>query len=142
MFLALRKLAFAKGRFSLMGAVIVLIAVLTVLLSGLSSGLVKDGVSGLKPIPATAFACDEGTKADNAFSRSIVDEEKVDAWRDEPGIDQIAPMGSSIMNATTDDGTQIDVAMFGIEPDSFLRPELSSGSQLDAPDGIVVSETL
>ena len=46
-FLALRELAFARGRFALMGAVIALIAVLMVLLSGLSVGLVNDGVSGL-----------------------------------------------------------------------------------------------
>ena len=142
MFLALRELAFAKGRFSLMGAVIALIAVLTVLLSGLTSGLVNDGVSGLKSMPASAFAFDEGTKTDNAFSRSIVEEDQVEAWRDQPGIDEVAPMGSSMMNATTDDGTQVDVAMFGVEPDSFLNPEVSSGTQLDAVDGIVVSETL
>lgn len=142
MFLALRELAFAKGRFSLMGAVIALIAVLTVLLSGLSSGLVNDGVSGLKSMPASAFAFDEGTKTDNAFSRSIVEEDQVEAWGDQPGIDEVAPMGSSMMNATTDDGTQVDVAMFGVEPDSFLSPAVSSGTQLDAVDGLVVSETL
>jgi putative ABC transport system permease protein len=40
MFLAVRELRFARGRFTLMGIVIALIAVLVVLLSGLSSGLV------------------------------------------------------------------------------------------------------
>lgn len=55
-FLALRELRFARGRFTLMGAVIALISVLVVLLSGLSSGLVNDGVSGLKALPATGFA--------------------------------------------------------------------------------------
>src|SRR5699024_11722741 len=83
MFLALRELAFAKGRFSLMGAVIALIAILTVLLSGLSSGLVNDGVSGLKAMPVSAFAFDEGTKTDNAFSRSIIEDEQVTAWRED-----------------------------------------------------------
>lgn len=39
MFLALRDLRFARGRFALMGAVVALIAVLGVLLSGLASGL-------------------------------------------------------------------------------------------------------
>lgn len=142
MFLALRELAFAKGRFSLMGAVIALIAVLTVLLSGLSSGLVNDGVSGLKSMPASAFAFDEGTKTDNAFSRSVVDGDQIEAWHDQPGIEEVAPMGSSMMNATTDDDIQVDVAMFGVEPDSFMSPAVSSGTQLDAVDGIVVSETL
>ena len=142
MFLALRELAFAKGRFSLMGAVIALIAILTVLLSGLSSGLVNDGVSGLKAMPVSAFAFDEGTKTDNAFSRSIIEDEQVTAWRDQPGITAATPMGSSMMNATTDEGTQVDVAFFGVEPDSFLSPEVSEGNSLGPIEGIVVSETL
>ena len=44
MFLALRELSFARGRFALMGSVVALIAILMVLLSGLSVGLVNDGV--------------------------------------------------------------------------------------------------
>ena len=38
MFLALRELRFARGRFALMGSVVALIAILMVLLSGLSVG--------------------------------------------------------------------------------------------------------
>lgn len=38
-----------------MGAVIALVAILVVLLSGLSAGLVNDGVSGLKRLPAAAL---------------------------------------------------------------------------------------
>src|SRR5699024_4522412 len=125
MFLALRELAFAKGRFSLMGAVIALIAILTVLLSGLSSGLVNDGVSGLKAMPVSAFAFDEGTKTDNAFSRSIIEDEQVTAWRDKPGITAASPMGRSMMNATTDEGTKVDVEFFGVEPVSCLSIEVS-----------------
>ena len=48
MFLALRELRFARWRFTLVGSVVALITVLVVLLSGLSSGLVNDGVSGLQ----------------------------------------------------------------------------------------------
>lgn len=142
MFLALRELAFAKGRFSLMGAVIALIAVLTVILSGLSSGLVNDGVSGLKNMPVSAFAFDEGTKTDNAFSRSVVEQDQVTTWSKQPGIEQATAMGSSMMNATTDDGTQVDVAVFGVDPGSFLAPEVSEGEQLGNVEGLVVSETM
>ncbi|MCW4467210.1 ABC transporter permease [Glutamicibacter sp. MNS18] len=125
-----------------MGAVIALIAVLTVILSGLSSGLVNDGVSGLKSMPVSAFAFDEGTKTDNAFSRSVVEQEQVASWSEQPGIEQATAMGSSMMNATTDDGTQVDVAVFGVDPSSFLSPAVSDGRQLGAVDGLVVSETM
>ena len=142
MFLALRELRFARGRFTLMGVVIALISVLVVLLSGLSSGLVNDGVSGLKTMPATAFAFDEGTMKDNAFSRSVVDEEQRAAWQQAEGIADAEPMGVNIVNGVTDDGTQIDLTLFGVEPDGFLSPEVSSGEGISAADGIVVSEPL
>jgi putative ABC transport system permease protein len=142
MFLALRELAFARGRFSLMGLVIGLIAILMVLLSGLSSGLVNDGVSGLKSLPVSAFAFDEGTKTDNAFSRSVVDTDQLAAWRGQPDVAEAELMGTSIMNAVTDDGQQVDLTMFGVEPDGFLAPEPADGGALDGPAGIVVSESL
>lgn len=142
MFLALRELRFARGRFTLMGIVIALISVLVVLLSGLSSGLVNDGVSGLKSMRATAFAFDEGTITDNAFSRSLIDSEQLATWRDAEGVDQAAPMGVSIVNGTTDTDEQVDLTLFGIEPGGFLDPGLSSGSAVsDDLGGIVVSES-
>ncbi|MFA5607044.1 MAG: ABC transporter permease [Leucobacter sp.] len=141
MFLALRELKFARGRFGLMGAVVSLIAVLMVMLSGLSSGLVNDGVSGLKSLPVTAFAFDEGTKTDNAFSRSVVDSEQVETWQSQVGITHAEPVGAGMTNATTEDGTQIDLSLFGIQPDSFLVPDVSEGETLEGLAGIVVSKT-
>ena len=142
MFLALRELRFARGRFALMGTVISLISVLVVLLSGLSSGLVNDGVSGLKAMPVTAFAFDEGTMKDNAFSRSILEKDQLAPWRDAEGVEAAEPMGVSIVNSTTDADQQVDLTLFGVEPDSFLAPKTSSGEGLGDVDGIVVSETL
>jgi putative ABC transport system permease protein len=141
MFLALRELMFARGRFSLMGGVIALIAILMVMLSGLSSGLVNDGVSGLKSMPVTAFAFDEGTKTDNAFSRSVVDERQLTSWRGVDGVAAAEMMGVSMANATTDGGKQVDLTLFGIEPGSFLEPSTSAGTALGDAGGIVVSST-
>ncbi len=142
MFLALRELRFARGRFTLMGTVIALISVLVVLLSGLSSGLVNDGVSGLKAMPAAAFAFDEGTMKDNAFSRSVVGDDQLALWQSAEGVAAAEPMGVNIVNGAIDDGTQIDLTLFGIEPDGFLSPAVSTGEELNPVDGIVVSETL
>ncbi|MFO6451289.1 MULTISPECIES: ABC transporter permease [unclassified Aeromicrobium] len=142
MFLALRELRFARGRFALMGAVISLISVLVVLLSGMSTGLVNDGVSGLKAMPVTAFAFDEGTMKDNAFSRSILEEDQLAPWRDAEGIDAAEPMGVSIVNSTTDEDQQVDLTLLGVDPEGVLAPPTSSGEGLGTPDGIVVSETL
>lgn len=142
MFLALRELRFARGRFALMGTVIALISVLVVLLSGLSAGLVNDGVSGLKAMPVTAFAFDEGTMKDNAFSRSVIDDDQLQAWQDAPDIAKAEPMGVNIINTATDDGTQIDLTLFGVEPGGFVAPAVSAGDELGPLDGIIVSEPL
>ncbi|MCD9153549.1 ABC transporter permease [Aeromicrobium duanguangcaii] len=142
MFLALRELQFARGRFALMGTVLALISVLVVLLSGLSSGLVNDGVSGLKSMPVTAFAFDEGTMKDNAFSRSVIEEDQLQPWKDAKGVDAAEPMGVSIVNSTTNDGKQVDLTLFGVETDGFLAPKTSQGEGLGPVNGIVVSDTL
>ncbi|HEY3334009.1 MAG TPA: ABC transporter permease [Candidatus Limnocylindrales bacterium] len=124
-----------------MGAVIALIAVLTVMLSGLASGLVNDGVSGLKSLPVTAVSFDAGTKIDNAFSRSVVDATQLAAWRSQPNVADAAFLGVRMANVTTGGGKQVDLTLFGVEPDSFLAPATSEGKGLSAVDGIVVSPT-
>ena len=142
MFLALRELRFARGRFALMGTVIALISVLVVLLSGLSAGLVNDGVSGLKAMPVTAFAFDEGTMKDNAFSRSVIDDDQLQTWQDAAGVAEAEPMGVNIINTATDEGTQIDLTLFGVDPEGFVAPAVSAGDELGPLAGIIVSEPL
>lgn len=141
MFLALRELAFARGRFALMGGVVALIAILMVLLSGLSVGLVNDGVSGLKKLPVTSFAFQEGVSTDAAFSRSVVDANAADAWRGQPGVEDASPFGNTLANAKTDQGVDIDLALFGVEPGSWLAPEAVNGARLSAPDTVLLSQT-
>ncbi len=141
MFLALRELTFARTRFLLMGLVVALIALLTVVLSGLSSGLIIDGVSGLKALPATHIAFAEGTKTDNAFSRSVVDEHALDVWSAQDGIEDAALLGSTIVHVTRTDGLQLDLTLFGVEPGSFVAPTPGEGEPLGPLDGVVVSSS-
>ncbi|MEV8638986.1 ABC transporter permease [Streptosporangium sp. NPDC051023] len=147
MFLAWRELVFARARFGLMGGVVALIAVLVVLLSGLASGLVNDGVSGLQRLPVTAFAFAQGTKTDSAFSRSSIELAQADTWKKRDGVADAAPFGNMLANAKarTAGGAEIpiDLALFGVDPGSFLSPEVSSGARLGADlTGIVVSQTV
>lgn len=145
MFLALRELSFARARFGLMGGVVALIAVLVVMLSGLSSGLVNDGVSGLKKLPVADFAFGEGTAIDSAFSRSTVDRDQLERWSAQDGVADAALFGNQLVNAEGPHGEPVDLALFGVEPDSFVAPTASSvvdGGTLDRPDQIVVSETV
>ncbi|NMD97466.1 ABC transporter permease [Rhodococcus sp. BL-253-APC-6A1W] len=137
----MRELVFARTRVLLMASVIALISVLMVILSGLSSGLVDDGVSGLQRTPAQAFAFQEGTKTDSAFSRSVVTEEQAAAWAAQPGVEHAELMGNAIVNAHTGGGMAIDLTLFGIVPGSFLEPTAGEGTQLSGPRDIILSET-
>ncbi|MCB8911459.1 ABC transporter permease [Rhodococcus rhodochrous] len=141
MFLAMRELWFARTRFLLMGAVVALISILMVILSGLSSGLVVDGVSALQRTPVQAFAFAEGTKTDSAFSRSVVTEDQADAWRARPDVARAELFGNTIVNAKTDGGTPVDLTLFGIRPGSFLEPSVAEGTPIGGDTDVVLSDS-
>src|SRR5690606_4060432 len=142
MFLALRELSFARGRFVLMGAVVALIGVLMVLLSGLSVGLVNDGVSGLQKLSVSSFAFASDVDKSAAFSRSIVDTETADVWADVDGVAEAAPFGVTLVNTRTDRGVDVDLALFGVETSSWLAPAPATGEALAGPDQILLAGTL
>ncbi|MRJ74924.1 FtsX-like permease family protein [Aeromicrobium sp. SMF47] len=141
MFLALRELSFARGRFALMGGVVALIAILMVLLSGLAVGLANDGVSGLQRIKATSFAFQKDVSKDSAFSRSVVGPDAVEAWQKQPGVAEAAPFGNTLVNARTSRGVEIDLALFGVETDSFLVPQPAEGSAPAHEGEVAISST-
>src|SRR5262245_24943626 len=74
MFVALRDLRFARGRFALMGAVVGMVSLLMVLLTGLSTGLVDDNVSAIADLPADhlSFSAESGVR----FNQSTVTEDQ------------------------------------------------------------------
>ena len=152
MFLALRDLRFARGRFALMGVVVALIAVLGVLLTGLSAGLSGSGISGLRALPADDFAFSADATGD-LYSRSVVESSTWLKAAAEPGVVAAAPFGSLTTTATvtgagsagvaaagSDRAKEVDVQLFGIEPGSFIAPPPTSGQALGAlADGVLIS---
>ena len=137
MFLALRDLRAARGRFALMGGTVTLVTVLLVLLTGLADGLVDDGVSGLRSLPATHLAFTQG--ADATFSRSTVTDDEVAALA--KGKVAATPLGASFVNARSLDGTPVDLALFGVDPGSFLAPTPTTGRALDGGTPTVLLDT-
>lgn len=137
MFLAWRDLKVGRGRFVLVGVVIALVGLLTTLLSGLASGLVDDGISGLRQLPLTHLALQSG--GDGSFSRSTLTEADLEAWTHEPGV-EVAPLGVSFFNARTRDGDTLDLAVFGTPPGSFLAPRKDAQAALAGEPGLVLSD--
>ncbi|MGI5171011.1 ABC transporter permease [Spirillospora sp. CA-253888] len=142
MFLALLELKAARGRFLLMGSVVVLVAALVGIVSGFTTGLGDDTVSALRRLPATHIAFATGSASDQ-FARGLVDERTATGWRGEKDV-QATPLGVAITRGTTGRGTEVDLAAFGVEPGAFTDPGADTGAPLGAarPLGVVVSRRL
>ncbi|UNZ21278.1 ABC transporter permease [Streptomyces sp. 891-h] len=122
MFVAWRDLKFAKGRFALMGSVIVLITLLVGLLSGLTAGLGQQNISAITSLPADeiAFQAPSGGQ-DLSYSNSTVTEAQWQQWSEAPGVERAEPLGITTTKAIAGDKST-GVSAFGVEPGSRLAP--------------------
>ncbi|MFF7629975.1 ABC transporter permease [Streptomyces cyaneofuscatus] len=138
MFVAWRDLRFAKGRFALMGSVVVLITLLVGLLSGLTAGLARENVSAVTGLDADhlAFAAPCGDQS-VSFTNSTVREDDWRAWADRPGVEAAQPLGIRTLNATAPGDRTAPVSAFGVEPDGTLASEAPEGI---GPGRVVLSE--
>ncbi|MFJ9339941.1 ABC transporter permease [Streptomyces sp. NPDC101733] len=122
MFVAWRDLRFAKGRFALMGSVVLLITLLVGLLSGLTAGLARENVSGITSLPASrlAFAAPPGDQK-VSFTNSQLPESAWRDWRARPGVGSAQPLGIRTTNALSGERT-VGVSVFGVESTGTLAP--------------------
>lgn len=136
MFVAWRDLRFAKGRFALMGTVIVLITVLVGLLSGLTAGLGRENTSALTSLPVDrlAFSAPAEDK-DVSFTESRVSRETWERWAKVPGVRDAEPLGIGTTKAASGAHTAA-VSAFGVRPGSSLAPD----SRAIADGSAVLSE--
>ncbi|MFD6974116.1 ABC transporter permease [Streptomyces sp. NPDC059979] len=129
MFVAWRDLRFAKGRFALMGSVVLLITLLVGLLSGLTSGLARENISAITGLPAShlAFAAPTGDQK-VSFTNSQVPESAWLAWRGQPGVTAAEPLGIRTTNAVSGERTAA-VSVFGVDPAGGLGPRKAGLTQ-------------
>lgn len=123
MFVAWRDLKFAKGRFALMGTVIVLITLLVGLLSGLTAGLGRQNVSAVTGLPADkiAFAAPGGDQG-LSYADSAVTGAQWRQWATAPGVTSAEPLGITTTKATAGDRST-GVSAFGVRTGSALAPD-------------------
>ncbi|MFE9611465.1 ABC transporter permease [Streptomyces sp. NPDC006012] len=135
MFVAWRDLKFAKGRFALMGAVIVLISLLVGLLSGLTTGLGRQNTSAITSLPADRIAFRAPGGGQNlSYSDSTVTERQWRQWSTAPGVERAEPLGITATKATAGD-RRTGISVFGVRPGSRLAPD---GSRID-DESVVLS---
>ncbi len=142
MFIALRDLSYARGRFVLMGLVVALVAFLTALLSGLASGLIKNNISGLIELDVTHLAFEYNNKP--SYRNSMLDRSMWEGWRAVDGVIAAEPLGHIMFNARQmNDDPLDDVVLWGIEPGSFLEPAVLTGAGLGPlENGVIISKLL
>lgn len=145
MFLALRDLRFATGRFSLMGAVVALITVLVVMLSGLTAGLGHENTAALDELGARGtdrivFGGAAGQDPTASFTQAELTAAQREAWAGTDGVERVEPLGVSQGRLTGRDGEEVagvaSAAFLGLDPGA---PQAPAGLR----DGeLVLSRTL
>ncbi|MFJ5880279.1 FtsX-like permease family protein [Kitasatospora cineracea] len=126
MFVALRDIRFARGRFALMGAVVTLITTLVVFLYGLTGGLASAASSTIAELPAdgVVFGAPAGAQAEVSFASSTVSPAQRDAVA-AAGAGAVHPLGVA-MSRLTAGGGAASVSVLGT--DAELLPPLVRGS--------------
>lgn len=137
MFLALRDLRHATGRFGLMVAVLVLMTFLVTFLAALTAGLARASTGALTGLPADRVALTTPGGGDPSLTRSQVTPDQRDGWARADGVRRAELLGVATVRATAAQGTTTAVTTFGVEPGSQLLPGGASAPE----DGHVVLST-
>ena len=141
MFIAIRDLMFAKGRFLLMGLVIASEAFLVTILSGISAGLIKNNISGLIELPVTHIAFEYNDRP--SYRNTMVERYMWEGWEGNTGVRATEPMGHTVFNARTQRDEPLEIALWGLRPGSFIEPKVATGQQLGPlENGVVISKSL
>ena len=126
MFLATRDLAYAKGRFALIGGVIALITLLVVMLTGLAAGLAKESVSAIDTLPSHGVdqigfsAPAKGQKV--GYDSSHVEAKDIDEIKSVKGVTDASPLTITQGRASVS-GVPSAVAIFAVPDGSFAAPK-------------------
>lgn len=89
MYLGLRDIAAARGRFSLITSVVALITLLLVMLTGLTGGLADQNTSALKALGPDRFVFG----GEVSFTSSSITAQDEKAWQDALGASSVVPLG-------------------------------------------------
>ena len=147
MFLALKEMKQAKARFLMIGAIIMLIAWLVFILSGLGNGLATLSAATMKNLNADYFVYEEGSEG-----KIMKTKVSADLQADIQAMDNVkatSPLGQSTVvvykkGENEVSATKEDIAFLGIEAGGFIEPPVTEGKQLDSSNlnGVIVNDTL
>lgn len=142
MFLALREFKHARLRYALVTGVIVMVASLVFILSGLANGLASGNSEALEAIDSDGFVVAAGSEF--LLDRSRLSEDVVSAVLEADGVEDAQLLAATVGNVRNNGSDDvIGVSILAVMPGSFLEPGVNSGDSLaDSPDGIVIDQSL
>lgn len=138
MYLAIREMRYAKGRYALIATIMVLVSFLVLFVTGLAQGLAYDNAASVKNMAATHFVLDQDSN--HRFTRSQVDQDQLNQARSVVGQENAEPLGVKMTTvSSTGDTKKIDVTLFMVNPEGWLAPTVTEGSPItDQTKGQVV----
>ena len=132
MFLGIRDILHARGRFALIGTVVGLITVLLVMLTGLTGGLGAQNTSALSALGPDRYVF---TSGEPSFTESSVSPVDLAAWEGIGGVTGVSPVGFT--QTRMEAGAASAVAVIGL-PAGHRIP----GGGSIPEGGVVLSESL
>ena len=126
-FVAIRDLRFARGRFALMGAVISLITMLVVLLSGLTVGLGRGNTSAITDLHADHLVFSAPAAGQTlSFTESSIGASVQHDWALAPSVRTADPVTVTMSRAASGDRSA-GVSVFSVPSGSPLAPSVTTG---------------
>jgi putative ABC transport system permease protein len=127
MFVALRDIGFAKGRFALIGAVVALITLLVGFLTGLTAGLGNQNISSVMNMDADTVVFSQPLDGDRAdWNSSKITQEMLKKWQENPDVAKAEPL--AIQRAKASATKDAPVVLFGVAASSTVAGEGPSGN--------------
>ncbi|WP_272026747.1 ABC transporter permease [Kocuria rosea] len=147
MYLSIRDITFARGRFALIGAVVALITLLLVLLTGLTQGLGHQNTSALERLDAEQFIFSAPVDGSGqpSFTESQITDNQLRGWQGAVGDADVERIGVTQTRAQAGPDTgATSVAVLALEAGTALAPDLHAldGSAHPNPGEAVLSQSV
>ncbi|MCF1685420.1 ABC transporter permease [Tetragenococcus halophilus] len=133
MFLARKEMRYSKLRFGLIIGIMVLIAYVVFMLSGLARGLAEEFKKGVEDWNAQEIVLSE--EANKTLTASQLTRDDLNDVAD-------SPKASIGLYSGAIKGTQQNITIFGTQKNAFLIPKLTQGNNLSKENEILISQNL
>lgn len=139
MFLAIREIKHSRLRYLMLSVIMVLLAWLVFLLSGLANGLAADNASSFQNMKADYLVFQTGSRL--SLSRSLLEKTSVQQIQQIPGVVAATPLGQQTLTVEIGNGAKVDIAILALDFNSFLAPKVTEGQAL-TPETVLVDARL